>query len=79
MSLANTIYNKSNKFRDLTAISSQGDSISYLDLNLRALELATLINHYGCYNETIAIIGKKKIPSYIAILVVYIPDVIILH
>lgn len=68
MSLANTIYNKSNKFSDLTAISCQGNNISYLDLNLRALELATLINHYGCYNETIAIIGKKKIPSYIAIL-----------
>ena len=68
MSLANIIYNKSQKYRDLIAISCQGKNITYYDLNKSSLELASLITHYGYYKETVAILGKKKIPSYIAIL-----------
>ena len=60
MSLANIIYNKSQKYRDLIAISCQGKNITYYDLNKSSLELASLITHYGYYKETVAILGKKN-------------------
>ena len=68
MSLANLIFNKTKDYRDLIAINCQGQTITYSDLNIRSLKLASLITDYGFYNETVAIIGKKKISSYVAIL-----------
>ena len=68
MSLANLIFNKTKDYRDLIAINCQGQTISYSDLNTRSLKLASLINDYGFSKETLAIIGKKNISSYVAIL-----------
>ena len=68
MSLAKEVFNKSIKYSDLIAISCEVENISYFDLNKRSLTIASLINQYGLFNDTVAIIGKKKISSYIAIL-----------
>lgn len=68
MSLANLIFNKTKNYSDLIAISCQGQSITYSDLNTRSLKLASLITDYEFSKETVAIIGKKKISSYVAIL-----------
>ena len=68
MSLANLIFNNTKNYRDLIAINCQGQTIAYSDLNTRSLKLASLITNYGFYKETVAIIGKKKISSYVAIL-----------
>ena len=69
MSLANLIFNKTKDYRDLIAINCQGQTISYSDLNTRSLKLASLINDYGFSKETLAIIGKKNISSYVFIYV----------
>ena len=68
MSLANLIFSKTKDYNDLTAVNCQGQTITYHDLNARSLILASLIRDYGFSNDTVAIIGKKKISSYIAIL-----------
>ena len=68
MSLANLIFNNTKDYRDLIAINCQGQTITYSDLNTKSLKLASLITDYGFSKETVAIIGKKKISSYVAIL-----------
>jgi amino acid adenylation domain-containing protein len=68
MSLANLIFKNTIDYRDLIAINCQGQTITYSDLNTRSLKLASLITDYGFSKETVAIIGKKKISSYVAIL-----------
>ena len=68
MSLARKVFNESIKYSDLNASSCEGKNISYFDLNKRSLAIASLINQNGFFNDTVAIIGKKKISSYVAIL-----------
>ncbi len=68
MSLGKLIYEKSNDFNKLTAISYKENYLNYSELNYYSLKIATLINHHKIFNETVAIIGQKKISSYIAIL-----------
>ena len=67
-SLAKILYNRFKEYSNLNSIRISNDEVSYSDLNLNALKIASLINRLKLKNETIAVIGQRNFTSYFAIL-----------
>lgn len=67
-SLAKILYNRFKEYSNLKSIRISNDEVSYSDLNLNALKIASLINRLKLKNETIAVIGQRNFTSYFAIL-----------
>jgi amino acid adenylation domain-containing protein len=63
-SLSRLIFNKANDFSFMEAIRIRGRSISYQELNERALQIAAALIECGAEREAIGIVGQRKASSY---------------
>ena len=61
MTLATEVYIKTKSFKDYTAIRCDSKSLSYSELNDRALIIASLILLNGKKNRTIGLVGGQHI------------------
>lgn len=68
MKIYNVIYGKCHLFSDKIAIKIKDRVLSYRELNERALQLASVLKSHGANNESIAIVGQRKLSSYLGIL-----------
>ena len=60
MTLSELIFNKTKNYQNLDAIKFKEKSITYKQLNIKALEIASIIKSKGIFNDkTIAIITIK--------------------
>jgi len=66
-SLSKILFEKSYTYSSLTALRIQGRSISYYELSEWASKIAAALLEFGAKRETIAIVGQRKLSSYIGI------------
>jgi len=67
-SLALQLNNQFNNYSSLISIRIGEEKISYNDLNINGLKIASLINELGIYNETIGLVGQRNFTSYFGVL-----------
>ena len=68
MKIYNVIYEKCYLFSDKIAIKIKDRILSYRELNEKALQLASVLKSHGANNEPIAIVGQRKLSSYLGII-----------
>ena len=67
-SLAHFLHNKFKTYLSLNSLRIGDDQVSYDDLNINGLKIASLINELGVYNETIGVVGQRNFTSYFSVL-----------
>lgn len=63
-SLSKLIFDRANDYSSMEAIRVRGRSISYQELNGRALQIAAALIKCGAEREAIGIVGQRKASSY---------------
>ena len=67
-SLSNILYEKYIEYSELGALKIDDKIVSYKELNSKALKLASFLLSCGASNESIGIIGQRKISHYVGVL-----------
>ena len=63
MSIGELIYNSTRDSQSIEAIRYDNKSVTYFDLNDKALSIASLLTKMGFYQSVIGIVGQKTLPS----------------
>lgn len=67
-SLSELVFSRANEYASMEAIRVRGRSITYQELNYRALHLAAALIECGAHREAIGIVGQRKVSSYFGVL-----------
>ena len=66
-SLSKLLFEKANNYAFKEAISVRGRGITYEELNVRALKIATALLEFGAKGEAIGLVGQRKASSYFGV------------
>ena len=65
MSIGELIFNSTKETQNIEAIRYDNKSITYFDLNHKALSIAGLLSKMGFYQSVIGIVGQKNLSPYV--------------
>ncbi len=68
MSIGELIFNSTKESQNFEAIRYDNKSITYFDLNDKALSIASLLSKMGFYQSVIGIVGQKNLSPYVGLL-----------
>lgn len=68
MSIGELIFNSTKESQNFEAIRYDNKSITYFDLNEKALSIAGLLSKMGFYQSVIGILGQKNLSPYVGLL-----------